>query len=78
MSLSKNPANLKSRNERLLFPSRRDFLREASVQKGRPTAPEVNWLAAPAGEFKLILRTYLPEPAVLKGIWKPPALKRTT
>jgi hypothetical protein len=37
---------------------------------------ESNWLPAPAGEFNLILRVYLPRKEVLDGTWKVPAVKR--
>ena len=47
-----------------------------AIQQARPTATSVNWLPAPSGEFKLILRTYLPKPSVVEGVWKPPALIR--
>lgn len=41
-----------------------------------PQAPEGNWLPAPAGEFIVVLRTYLPSPAIQNGTWFPPALQR--
>lgn len=37
---------------------------------------EVNWLPAPAGEFALSLRCYLPSPAIYEGAWQPPPLRR--
>ncbi len=40
---------------------------------------EANWLPAPRGEFKLILRVYGPSktpPSILDGSWTPPPVKR--
>ena len=36
---------------------------------------ESNWLPAPKGPFAAALRIYLPEPSVLDGKWKAPALE---
>lgn len=35
-----------------------------------------NWLPAPAGEFALGLRVYLPKPEVYEQRWQPPTLRR--
>jgi hypothetical protein len=45
------------------------------VSAGRPSAPAVNWLPAPAGAFSLVLRVYNPAPAVLDGSWSPPLVQ---
>jgi hypothetical protein len=37
---------------------------------------ESNWLPAPDGPFKLVMRLYLPEPEVLEHKWKLPPLER--
>lgn len=47
-----------------------------AVQNGQPGSPSVNWLPAPTGAFRLILRTYIPKPAILDGAWAPPPLKQ--
>jgi hypothetical protein len=47
------------------------------VQNTQPTTPGGNWLPAPKGAFRLVLRTYLPKPSVLDGSWKPPVLVKT-
>jgi hypothetical protein len=36
---------------------------------------ESNWLPAAKDDFNLILRMYWPKPAVLQGVWKPPAVQ---
>jgi hypothetical protein len=41
-----------------------------------PAGHEANWLPAPAGNFKLMLRAYLPCAAILKGEYRvPPVIK---
>jgi hypothetical protein len=45
------------------------------LSAGRPSAPDVNWLPAPAGAFSLVLRVYNPAPAVLDGSWSPPLVQ---
>jgi hypothetical protein len=45
-----------------------------AVSYAQPAGPTVNWLPAPAGAFRLILRAYIPAPPVLDGTWLPPAL----
>ncbi len=37
---------------------------------------ESNWLPAPSGPFKVVMRLYLPEPEVLEHTWKQPPLER--
>jgi hypothetical protein len=46
------------------------------LQNQRPTNPIelANWLPAPAGPFRLLLRLYQPQPAALNGTWKPPQI----
>lgn len=41
-----------------------------------PTSQTANWLPAPAGPFRLMLRAYLPRPALHNGRWPVPALQR--
>lgn len=42
------------------------------LQHEAPTGQEHNWLPTPAGPFKLILRAYLPGPAILEGRYRVP------
>jgi hypothetical protein len=39
-------------------------------------AKESNWLPAPSGPFRLVMRLYLPEPEVLEHKWELPPLER--
>jgi hypothetical protein len=46
------------------------------LQRTAPAGHESNWLPAPAGYFKLMLRAYLPGRAVLDGEYHvPPVMK---
>src|SRR5579885_3320410 len=46
------------------------------IQRMAPAGHESNWLPAPAGYFKLMLRAYLPGRAVLDGEYHVPPVKR--
>jgi hypothetical protein len=46
------------------------------LQRTAPVGHEPNWLPPPAGNFKLMLRAYLPGPAVLDGEYHVPPVKR--
>jgi hypothetical protein len=46
------------------------------IQSKAPAGHESNWLPAPAGNFKLMLRAYLPGRAVLDGDYHVPPVKR--
>ncbi len=46
------------------------------LQRAAPAGHESNWLPAPAGNFKLMLRAYLPGRAVLDGEYHIPPVKR--
>lgn len=46
------------------------------IQKSAPAGHQSNWLPAPAGNFKLWLRVYIPGAAILDGEYKvPPVVK---
>jgi hypothetical protein len=48
------------------------------IQRDNPGGTrEANWLPAPPGKFKLILRLYGPRPEVLANKWAPPGVRRT-
>lgn len=46
------------------------------LQRMAPAGNESNWLPAPAGNFKLMLRAYVPGRAVLDGEYHVPPVKR--
>ena len=46
------------------------------LRRTPPAGHESNWLPAPAGNFKLMLRAYLPGRAVLDGKYHVPPVKR--
>ena len=46
-----------------------------TIQKDRPTDTS-NWFPAPDGPFNLTMRLYGPEPSVLDGSYRLPAVKR--
>jgi hypothetical protein len=46
------------------------------LQRTAPAGHEANWLPAPAGNFKLMLRAYLPGPTILDGAYHVPPVKR--
>jgi hypothetical protein len=48
-----------------------------ALQRDKPSEPDVNWLPTPqTGNFRLSLRIYRPERAVLDGSWTPPPVER--
>jgi hypothetical protein len=50
---------------------------ELLVQQERPAGPDVaNWLPAPNGPFMLLMRLYIPKPAILNGAWTPPPVTK--
>lgn len=46
------------------------------IQSTIPTLHELNWLPAPAGNFKLVLRVYLPGRTALEGKYRVPPVVR--
>ncbi|HZC04076.1 MAG TPA: DUF1214 domain-containing protein [Ktedonobacterales bacterium] len=46
------------------------------IQRTAPAGHEPNWLPTPSGNFKLMLRAYLPGRAVLDGKYHVPPVKR--
>ena len=44
-----------------------------AIQRARPKgAAAANWLPAPRGRFRMIMRIYEPRRSVLNGRWNPP------
>ena len=50
-----------------------------TISHTEPTTPtaRANWLPAPAGDFRPVLRMYEPHPAVLDGSYVTPAIMRS-
>ena len=46
------------------------------LQHSAPAGKESNWLPAPAGDFNLNLRAYLPKPELLNNSYQPPPIER--
>jgi hypothetical protein len=50
---------------------------EILLQHDRPASGhETNWLPAPAGQMRLVLRAYEPKQALLDGTWSAPAVRK--
>lgn len=45
------------------------------ISRTKPSAPDVNWLPSPGGQFRLNLRLYGPRAAALDGTWQPPKVE---
>ena len=46
-----------------------------TISNAQPASGSDNWLPAPDGPFRMILRTYVPETPILNGTWQPPDLQ---
>ncbi len=46
------------------------------IQRTSPAGRELNWLTAPAGNFKLMLRAYLPGQTILNGEYHVPPVNK--
>jgi hypothetical protein len=56
--------------------TRADGSLSITVGAAQPSDPTTNWLPAPAGNFILFIRAYLPKPALLNRRWLPPSLQK--
>jgi hypothetical protein len=45
-----------------------------AIQHDQPSDPDVNWLPAPVGNFRLNMRLYGPRNSALSGAWTPPSV----
>ncbi|MHB1413630.1 MAG: DUF1214 domain-containing protein [Chloroflexota bacterium] len=71
-----NPANRYSVSSRSGLVPNADGSIDVYIQNTAPAGHEANWLPAPAGNFKLMLRAYLPGAAILNGEYHlPPVIK---
>ena len=51
---------------------------EVVLQSQAPSDPAANWLPTPTGRFRLMLRAYLPGPAILDGSYAVPSVVRVS
>jgi hypothetical protein len=72
----KNPLDRSSVGSRSGLAPNADGSIDIYLQRAAPAGHESNWLPAPAGNFKLMLRAYLPGRAVLDGEYHVPPVKR--
>ncbi|WP_308465788.1 DUF1214 domain-containing protein [Rathayibacter soli] len=71
-----NPMGRSSFNDRSQLTRSSDGSIAIYLQRNAPAGHEENWLPTPAGTFKLMLRAYLPGPAVVDGTYRvPPVVK---
>ncbi len=71
-----NPLNRYSVGDRSGLASNADGSVDIYIQNAAPKGHESNWLPAPAGQFILWLRVYMPDPAILDGRYAvPPVVK---
>ena len=72
----KNPIDRYSVGSRSGLVPNADGSIDIYIQHTAPSGHNANWLPAPAGNFKLMLRAYLPGRAVLDGEYHVPPIKR--
>ncbi len=72
----KNPIDRYSVGSRSGLVPNADGSIDIYIQSTAPAGHESNWLPAPAGAFKLMLRAYLPGRAILDGEYHVPPVKR--
>ena len=72
----KNPLDRYSVGSRSGLVPNADGSIEIYIQRTAPAGHEANWLPSPAGNFKLMLRAYLPGRAILDGEYHVPPVKR--
>jgi len=71
-----NAINRSSFDDRSNLAKNADGSIDIYLQQKAPTGHEQNWLPAPSGKFKLMLRAYLPGAAILDGTYRvPPVVK---
>jgi hypothetical protein len=67
-----NPINRFSVSDRSGLAQNADGSVDVYLQNAAPAGHESNWLPAPAGQFTLWLRVYIPGAAILRGEYKVP------
>ena len=71
-----NPIDRHSVGDRSGLAPNADGSIDIYIQNTAPAQYEPNWLPAPAGNFKLMLRAYMPGTAILDGRYNPPPVNR--
>ncbi len=71
-----NPINRYSLGSRSGLAPNADGSIDIYIQRTAPAGHESNWLPAPSGNFKLMLRAYLPGHAILDGAYHAPPVER--
>jgi Uncharacterized conserved protein len=67
-----NPIGRSSIDDRSNLAKNADDSVDIYLQQAAPSGHEQNWLPAPPGSFKLMLRAYLPGAAILDGTYRVP------
>lgn len=76
-NLVANPINRFSLGDRSGLKTNADGSTTIYLQNTAPAADKSsNWLPAPDGDFFLIMRTYLPGPAIINQTWQPPVIAK--
>jgi hypothetical protein len=70
-----NPVGRNSVGDRSPLAQKPDGSTDIYLQQRAPGAHEQNWLPSPPGNFKLMLRAYLPGAAILNGTYQVPPVK---
>jgi hypothetical protein len=73
-----NPLNRYSVSDRTRLVPNPDGSMDIHIQKVAPAGHETNWLPAPAGNFILWLRVYIPSEAILNGQYKIPSVVKVS
>ena len=71
-----NPIGRSSVNDRSHLEIGTDGSIDLYLQQRAPTSHEQNWLPTPSGNFKLMLRAYLPGPAILNDTYRVPEVMK--
>lgn len=72
-----NPINRYGLGDRDSLEFNKDGSLDIYIQRDPPSPDKQrNWLPAPAGDFSLTLRIYLPKPTAVTGRWLPPVVRR--
>ena len=67
-----NPIGRSSLDDRSNLAKNADGSIDIHLQHDAPSGQEQNWLPTPSGNFKLMLRAYLPGAAILDGTYRMP------